>query len=138
MKGLFIFRRTFLSVAVMATVVGATPSFAPAQAVDPKREKKAQEIKQKIQKLGTGQSAVVKVKLYNDTEYKGYVSRAGEDDFEVVDTARTPHAVRYSDVRSIGGRNMSTGAKIAIGIGIGAGVALLVLVLIFNEITEDN
>lgn len=132
------FKKVILSLAVVSTMIGTTPGLAFAQTADPKREKKAQEVKQKIQKLGTGQSAVVKVRLYNDTEYKGYVSRAGEGDFEVTDTARNAHTVLYSDVRSIGGKNMSTGTKIAIGVGIGAGITLLVLLLIFNELAQNS
>jgi hypothetical protein len=131
-------KKVILSLVVLSTLIAATPVLAFAQTNDPKREKKAQEVKEKIQKLGIGQSAVVKVELYNDTEYKGYVSRTGDDDFEVTDTARGTHTVRYADVRSIGGKNMSTGTKIAIGVGIGAGVTLLILLLIFNELGQNS
>jgi hypothetical protein len=131
-------RKFSLCLTVISTVIATSPGFLLAQAADPKREKKAQEVKQKVQKLGTGKSAVVTVKLYNDTEYKGYVSRTGDEDFEVTDTASNPHTVKYSDVRSIGGRNMSTGTKIAIGVGIGAGVTLLILLLIFNELGKNS
>lgn len=132
------FKKVILSLAVISTLIAATPVLVLTQTTDPKREKKAQEVKQKIQKLGTGLSAVVKVKLYNDTEYKGYVSRTGDEDFDVTDTARNPHTVRYADVRSIGGKNMSTGAKIAIGVGIGGGITLLILLLIFNELGQNS
>ncbi len=131
-------KKIVVAFCALATLVAASPGIALGQATDPKREKKAQEVKQKIQKLGTGQSAVVKVNLYNDTEYKGYVSRAGDADFDVIDTGRNSHTVRYADVRSIGGKNMSTGKKIGIGVGIGAGVTLLILLLIFNELAKNS
>ena len=132
------FKRVILVCLVISTFIASSPLALVGQAPDPKREKKAAEVKEKIQKLGTGQSAVVKLKLYNDTEYKGYVSRTGDEDFDVVDTARNSHTVRYSEVRSIGGKNMSTGTKIAIGVGIGAGVTLLILLLIFNELGQNS
>lgn len=131
-------RKAVSTLFVLSTLAAALPGVTLAQATDPKREKKAREVREKIQRLGTGQSAVVKVKLYNDTEYKGYISRANDNDFEIIDTTRVSHAVPYADVKSIGGKNMSTGAKVAIGVGIGAGVTLLVLVLIFNHITQNN
>lgn len=132
------FKNVVIIFGLIASCIAALPVSASAQATDAKRAEKARQVKEKIQKLGTGQSAVVKLKLYNDTEYKGYVSRVNDEDFEVVDTARNPHTVRYADVKSIGGKNMSNGTKIAIGIGIGAGVTLLILVLIWNHITQNN
>lgn len=88
--------------------------------------------------LGTGEAVKVKVKLYSGVSHKGHLNQAGNDDFVVVDKAGSSHTIRYADVKSIGGKNLSTGKKIAIGIGIGAGVTLLVLYLVFLEITEDN
>lgn len=131
-------KKVVVLLSVLSMLIATTPAVSFGQSADPKREKKAREVKEKIQKLGTGRNAVVKIKLYSDTEYKGYVSRASDDNFEITDTAGTPHLVRYDDVRSIGGKNMSTGAKIGIGVGIGAGVTLLILLLIFNELAKNS
>jgi hypothetical protein len=131
------FKKTLIILTVFAVCIAASPISVLGQ-TDQKRVERAGKVKEKIQKLGTGQSAVVKLKLYNDTEYKGFVSKVGDDDFEVTDTARNAHTVRYDDVRSIGGKNMSTGTKIAIGLGIGAGVTLLILLLIFNELGKNS
>jgi hypothetical protein len=131
-------KRVVVLLSVLSMLIATTPAVAFGQSTDPKREKKAREVKEKIQKLGTGRNAVVKIKLYSDTEYKGYVSRASDDNFEVTDPAGNAHLVRYDDVRSIGGKNMSTGAKIGIGVGIGAGVTLLILLLIFNELAKNS
>jgi hypothetical protein len=92
----------------------------------------------KVVKFGTGDRARIKVKLYNDTKYRGYVKEAGEDNFVVVDKAGSVTTISYADVSSISGKNLSTGAKIGIGIGIGAGVTLFILYLVFQEIIEDN
>ncbi len=47
----------------------------------------------------------------------------------IVDKSGNPHFVRYSDVKAVGGKNLSTGAKIGIGIGIGVGATILFLLL---------
>ena len=123
---------------IITSLVLVLPMGLFAQSTQTKEAKRAQEVKTKIRNLGTGQSAVVKVKLYSGTKYEGYVQSAAENDFVVVTTTGQSNTVAYSDVKSIGGKNMSTGAKIAIGVGIGAGVTLLVLFLIFQKITENN
>jgi len=123
-----------LFIAVFAILTLGQPAALFAQSTDAKRIEKTNQVKEKIGKLGTGRSAVVKLKLYNDTEYKGYVARSGDDDFDVIDTGGGPHTVRYDDVRSIGGKNMSTGAKIAIGVGIGAGATILIIFMIIAHL----
>lgn len=116
---------------LIAAIVGlVTQSTLLAQAKPTKQEQKAVEVKEMIAKLGTGSKAVVKATLYSGTIYQGYVSSAGQDDFVIVDKAGTSTTVKYSDVNKIGGKNMSTGAKIAIGIGIGAGATILILLAI--------
>jgi len=115
---------TFLILAIVG-ISGAAPLVA--QSGRTEREMQAAKVKAKIQKRGLGEKATVKVKLYNETSYKGYLSEANENDFVVVDKAGGSHTVNYADVRSIGGNGLSTGAKIGIGIGIGAGAVLAVL-----------
>ncbi len=98
-----------------------------------KQEMKAAQVKEKITKLGAGKQSVVKVTLYTGTTYQGTVGAVNESDFTVVDKAGNSNTVRYLDVQKIGGKNLSSGAKIGIGIGIGAGAALLVLWLILEN-----
>ena len=95
-----------------------------------------EKVRSKIRKLGIGERVKVKVKLYNDSSYTGYVSQVNEDDFVVVDKAGDSHTVKYSDVKSVGGKNLSTGAKIAIGIGIGVGATILVILAIFASLDQ--
>ncbi len=123
---------------VFAVTGGALHTTAFAQASQTKQEKKAAEVKTKINKLGTGEKVFVKVKLYNYNSYEGNLTQANDNDFVVVDKAGASHTINYADVKSIGGKNMSNGAKIAIGLGIGAGVTLLVLLLVFQHITQNN
>ena len=114
---------------MVIAVIGCA-SRVPAIAQDTKREQKAAKVKSGIKKLGIGESARVSVKLYNENRYKGYVSEATDDSFVVMDKDGNPHPVKYTDVKSIGGRSLSTGAKIGIGIGIGAGITVLIVFLI--------
>ena len=109
-----------------------------AQSNQTKEEKKTLKVKEKIRKLGTGETVKIKVKLYNKTTYQGYVGQSNEDSFVVVDTAGNSTTVKYSDVDSVGGKNLSTGAKIGIGIGIGAGATVGILFIIFYAITRNN
>lgn len=94
-----------------------------------KEEKQArfvEQVKESIAKLGTGANARVEVKLRDKTKLKGYVSKAGEDGFVVVD-AKTGAAttVMYPQVKQVKGNNLSTSIKIAIGVGIAVAVILI-------------
>lgn len=126
-----------VSVLLILAIFGLT-STGPllAQTTQTKQEKQTVKVKEKIKKLGLGERVKVKVKLYNDTSYQGYVSQANEDDFVVVDKTGNSNTIKYSDVKSVGGRNLSTGAKIAIGIGIGVGGTILALLIIFATLND--
>ena len=102
-----------------------------AQSDSKKNEKKIEKIKQKINKLGTGENVIIKVKLYTDTTYQRYLSQVGADNFVVVDKTGNQITINFADVDSIGGKNLSTGVKIAIGVGIGFGAMLLIFYLIY-------
>lgn len=95
-----------------------------------KSAKKIEQLKEKLDKLGTGEKARVGVILKNGSKVKGYVSQVNANSFVVTDekSAATTE-IQFSDVNKLAGRNMSTGTKIALGFGIAA-VALALLVLI--------
>ena len=109
-----------------------------AQAPQTGLQKQSEKVKAKIGKLGTGERVIVRVRLYNETNYQGYLKEANAEDFVIVDKAGSPNTLKYIDVKSVGGKNLSTGAKIAIGVGIGAGLTLLTLYLTFVHITRNN
>jgi hypothetical protein len=127
-----------ITVFLMAVCVLAYSSAVPvsAQTDQAKRDRRAAEVKAKIAKIGTGEKARVKVKLYDNTRYEGQLREVTDSGFVVVTKEGNPHTVNYSDVRSIGGRNLSTGAKIGIGIGIGAGITVLAILLIIANLEE--
>lgn len=95
-------------IAAVLFISFAAPIFA--QQTD--QQKKTEKVKSKIKELGLGERVKVKVKLYNDSSHQGYVSQANEDELVVVDKTGNPNTLKYSDVKSVGGKNLSTGAKI--------------------------
>ena len=88
----------------------------------------AEKVKQAIAKLGTGETAVVKIKLRDKTKLEGFVSAIGDDSFVVTDIKTSVAAtVAYPQVKQVKGNNLSTGAKIAIGVGIAAVVLVVII-----------
>lgn len=89
-----------------------------------------------VAKRGTGEKSRVKIKMRGGAEAKGYISRAGEDNFTLVDKeTNRPTEIAYSDVLKVKGRGLSKGAKIGIIAAIGAGVVLTIVAV---ELTKLN
>lgn len=112
------FKKSLLvAVAISLLHLGARPVFAASQ--DEKETRRIAKVKSDVAKRGIGEKARITVRLRDKTEVKGYVSRAGEDDFLVIDaktSMKTP--IAYRDVAHVKGKGLSTGAKIGIGVGI--------------------
>ena len=122
---------------ILASIVALfCPSGLVAQTAQTKQEQKTAKVKDKIKKLGLGERVKITVKLNDETSYKGFVREANDDNFVVVDKVGSPHIVRYDEVKSVAGHNLSTGAKIGIGIGIGAGAVLLVLAILIASLDD--
>ncbi|HWS89024.1 MAG TPA: hypothetical protein VN282_18765 [Pyrinomonadaceae bacterium] len=117
-----------VALAAMLLQAAAAPAFARSAAE--KESKRAEAVRAKLARLGTGEAARIRVELRDKTKLEGYVSEAGPEGFVVVNKAGVATAVAYPQVAKAKGHNLSTGAKIAIGIGIGAGITLLILFLI--------
>jgi hypothetical protein len=128
--------KQFMSVALIGLMVFSTSTAAFAQSSVSSQQTKTEKIKAKIRKLGLGERVKVSVKLVNDSSYKGYVSQAGEDDFTVIDKTGQSNIIKYSEVKSVSGKNLSTGAKIGIGIAIGAGAVLAVLGILIASLDD--
>jgi hypothetical protein len=118
------------SVALAALLLQAAAAPALAKSAAEKESQRAEKVRAKLSKLGTGEDARVKLELRDKTKLEGYISEAGPESFVVVNRAGVATAVAYPQVVKAKGNNLSTGAKIAIGIGIGAGITLLILFLI--------
>ena len=117
---------TVLLVALMINLAGARLVYA-----DSREEKEArftEKIKANLLKLGTGESTRVKVKLRDQTKLEGYISDAGAETFTVTNhKTGMATTLAYTQVKSVQGNNLSTGAKIAIGVGVAAAVIFIIL-----------
>ena len=117
---------TVLLVALVINLGGARLAYADAK--EEKQARFAEKVKANVLRLGTGESARVKVKLRDQAKLEGYISEAGADTFTVTNRKTgVATTMAYSQVKSVQGNNLSTGAKIAIGVGIAAGIIFIIL-----------
>lgn len=113
-------------VALLINLAGATPAHAASK--EEKQARFAAKVKASVLKLGTGEAARVKVKLRDKTKLAGYISAADGEGFTVIDSKTgMVTTVAYPQVKSVRGRNLSTGAKVAIGVGIAAAIIFIIL-----------
>jgi len=83
-------------------------------------------VKAQVRQIGIGESSVVRVKLKDGTELRGYLSQIENDSFKVTDKAtKKATSVSYGDVRSLKlkGKGLSVRTKVLIGVGIGVAIA---------------
>lgn len=82
-----------------------------------KAANQGEKVKKAVSQIGLGEKARVKIELADKTKMSGYISEANADSFVVIEQAAGKAVtVNYAEVRQIKGRNLSTGAKIAIGV----------------------
>ncbi len=116
----------FALATLLIQVVNVSPVFAKTLAK--KEPPSVEKVKKSIDKLGVGEKSRATIKLKDGTKLKGYIYSAGENDFVIVDRKTGQKTtIAYTDVVGIEGKNLSTGAKIAIGAGIGAAAILVVM-----------
>jgi len=122
--------KTYFSYAVACSLLLSAFSLrAAAQPGD--KQPMTEQLKIKIARLGVGEKAKATITLRDGTKTKGYVSRAGDDDFVMrdrkTDAATT---IRYADVQRVdSNKGHSTARNIAIGIGIGVGAFLALIAI---------
>jgi hypothetical protein len=113
-------------VALLINLVGVTSAYATSK--EEKQARFAEKVKTSVLKLGTGETARIKVMLRDKTKLAGYISAADGESFTVIDSKTgTATTLAYPQVKSVQGHNLSTGAKIAIGAGIAAAIIFIIL-----------
>lgn len=121
-------------IALLMNVAGMRLAYAESK--EEKQVRFTEKVKANVLKLGTGETARVKVKLKDKTKLEGYISAADGEAFIVTDPKTgVATQVAYPQVKSVKGNNLSTGAKIAIGAGIAAGIILLIL---WKVVVDDD
>jgi hypothetical protein len=114
----------------------------PAQDSAATKEKKppAALVKKRIEKLGVGVTACVKVRLRDGRSMEGYVGQAGEDHFYLVRTdekSGTAWVVAYADVAALKGKRAALDwRKIHTGQGFGAN--FIVRLLQYTGVPESE
>jgi hypothetical protein len=126
--------KTYLSFLVAGLLFLSAVSQSAAAQQD--KQPPTEQIKIKIAKLGIGEKAKAAITMKDGTKTKGYVSRAGDDDFVMrdrkTDAATT---IRYADVlKAESNRGHSTARNIAIGVGIGVGAFLAAIAIIITHL----
>jgi hypothetical protein len=103
----------------------ASKTLAAGQKAD-KQATTMEQIRIQVAKLGVGEKARATIKLKDGTKTKGYVYRAGDDDFVIRDRKTdTPTTIRYADVAKVErDHGHSMARNVLIGVGIGAGAVL--------------
>jgi hypothetical protein len=89
----------------------------------------ATKVRAGIATLGLGKEARVSPKLRDKTELSGYITEVRDDGLVVADlhTGATT-TVPYPDVTQVNGKNLSTGAKVAITAGVIAAVIIVLYI----------
>jgi len=125
---------------VVAIIILATGVRALAQNTPKDPVQRAQKIKAKVAKLGTGPKAKATVKLNTGEKLKGYISSAGENDFAITDKkAGQTKTLAYTDVDEIKKPGLSKGTKIALVVGIAAvATAAILAVAITHSLGNFN
>ena len=116
-----------LSLAALLINFGSvTPAYAASK--EEKEARFAEKVKANVLKLGTGETARIKIKLRDKTKLAGYIRAADGESFIVIDSKTgVATTIAYPQVKSVQGHNLSTGAKIAIGVGIAAAIIFIIL-----------
>jgi hypothetical protein len=122
------FRKLVTLLLVVFVINLAGVRLAYAESKEEKHARFAEKVKANVQKLGTGESTRVKVRLRDQSKLEGYISDASGDTFTITNRKTgVATTVAYPQVKSIEGNNLSTGAKIAIGAGIAAAIIFIIL-----------
>jgi len=128
--GRMIKRSCSIIVACLLTLSTISQQPATASSKPEKDAQFAQKIKSAIEKLGTGQSSQVHIKLRDKTRLTGYVSEIGDTSFVVTDLkSAASTTVAYPQVVQVKGNNLSTRTKVIITAAVIAGIAITLYIV---------
>jgi len=117
---------------LLFNTAGAQPAVAQSKAGA--QAQLVEKVKAQILHLGVGETSRVTVKLRNNAKMEGYISKTGEESFEVTNKKTGAAAtIAYEDVTQVKGMGLSTGAKVGIGVTIGVAVAVTALYIAFKK-----
>ncbi|HMS10766.1 MAG TPA: hypothetical protein PKE66_14880 [Pyrinomonadaceae bacterium] len=116
----------FVSMFLVGLMFSLSFMHAPVSA-NSKKEKNILKVRSAVLKLGEGKDARVKVRLRDKKKLSGYIDSIGTESFTIVDEkTRATSEVRYESVRQVQGKNISTGAVVAIAIGVAVIIGIII------------
>jgi hypothetical protein len=114
-------------------LLGPALQTANAQPQKDKQTSTIDQVKIQVAKLGVGDKARATITTKDGAKIKGYVYRAGDDDFVIRDRKTdAPTTIRYTDVAKIErnkGHSLARNMLIGVGIGAGAVVAAILIII---------
>jgi hypothetical protein len=120
--------------AALLVLAPAAQTFAAGQKA---RTTPPEKIKIQVAKIGVGEKARATVTTKAGAKIKGYIYRAGEDDFEIRDRkTNAATTIRYADAAKVDGNRGHSIARIVL-IAVGAGTAI-VLVSVYLAIKRNG
>ncbi len=97
--------KKFVSLILAVLLLNAGMGTVYAKPNTEKEARYAEKVKQAIAKLGTGETALVKIKLRDKTKLEGFVSAVGDDSFGVTDIKTgVATTVAYPQVKKVKGK----------------------------------
>jgi hypothetical protein len=117
--------------AALLLLAPAVQAFAAGQNAD-KQAETMEKIRIQVAKVGIGEKARATIRLKDGTKTKGYVYRAGDDDFVMRDRKTdNPTTIRYADVAKVErDHGHSMARNVLIGVGIGSGAVLTAILIV--------
>jgi hypothetical protein len=118
--------------AALLLLAPAAQAFGAGQKPD-QQAQTIEQIKMQVAKLGVGEKARGTIKLKDGTKTKGYVYRAGDDDFVIRDRKTdNPTTIRYADVAKVeADHGHSNGSNILTGVAVGVGAVVTAVLALF-------
>ena len=122
--------KRFVTYALLVVLLNITCArWTAANPVTAREARFIQKLKDGISKLGTGRQARIKVELRDKTKLSGYIMRADDETFVILDDKTgQPIPVAYPQVKQAKGNNLSSGAKLAIVLAVLGALAVLIIV----------
>ncbi|MGH9838468.1 MAG: hypothetical protein ACREEM_06770 [Blastocatellia bacterium] len=119
--------RKSLSLALISLLIYPMGNSAavPANPQTGQQTQAAGKVKAEVLKRNPGRQSRVSVKRHDKTTLTGYITRAGEDSFDLTD-AKTGEVMTlaYSEVAQVKGRGLSGTTKLIIGMGVLMGLMM--------------
>jgi len=131
-------KRTFATM-LSGLLLLATFGFQGTRAQTLSDQQATEKIRTRVVKMGVGVNARVAVKLRDNSQFKGYISDAGQDSFTVVESGSgSSKTISYADTQSVKKAGSGISAKTLIIMGAVAAGAAVTWVIVKPAICDGG